>query len=518
VQQLQYLCSTELYETLEVTLDKSWLPLVDTQLSEELLQAALTSEESSLAGAGGATVDQLDAAVVGDIVEKKVCSVDEEEVLCRNWVEVGEFAVDGTREQRNVSPTMLDQLNSAEEFLNQALIVAPREGMTPISLFMDKHCEEASFPNIYCGTLRQFEKGISFCDCARWELTNIDQRVAHCIDNIFFKMIQIRVNFIMSMSSVRLQKGKRQGNLFTAKELKNKAAGEDLLKCDIEFKDSKALRNSPHYTEQGKKDIYVFFRQLGTATFFITNSMADTRWRELLVILSLLVDKKVILEADVDLMDTATHERLVSSDPVTCARYFRHSMDSLLTSICSCDEIIGEMEDFFLRDEFQQQRSPHSHWLAFIKDAPVYGRAPDQEICDFVDNYIRCHRDPEMDPELIKLQKHMHSGSCYRRESGCLPHCRFCYPLPPMQTTKTLTPLPDEMPKEESKALRKKWNSIFARRKEIDSAKELLDIELVNFLTDKRLTEEEYLFVTLDEIRCSSARRVRKPRLAFQQT
>jgi hypothetical protein len=158
VQQLQYLCSTELYKTLEVTLDKSWLPLVDTQLSEESLQAALASEESSLAGAGGATDDELDAAVVGKIVEKNVCSVDEEEVLRRNWDEVGEFAVDGTAEQRNVSPTMLDQLNSAEEFLNQALIVAPGEGMTPISLFMDKHCEEASFPNIYCGKLRQFGK------------------------------------------------------------------------------------------------------------------------------------------------------------------------------------------------------------------------------------------------------------------------------------------------------------------------------------------------------------------------
>jgi hypothetical protein len=49
------------------------------------------------------------------------------------------------------------------------------------------------------------------------------------------------------------------------------------------------------------------------------------------------------------------------------------------------------------------------------------------------------------------------------------------------------------MPKEESKALRKKWNIIFERLKEIDQAKELLDIELVDFLADEKLTEEEYL-------------------------
>jgi hypothetical protein len=85
VRQLQYLCSTELYKTLEVTLDKSWLPLVDTQLSEELLQAALASKDSSLACAGGAVDELLDAAMVGEISEKKVCSADEEDVLRRNF-------------------------------------------------------------------------------------------------------------------------------------------------------------------------------------------------------------------------------------------------------------------------------------------------------------------------------------------------------------------------------------------------------------------------------------------------
>jgi hypothetical protein len=186
VQQLQYLCSTELYKSLEVTLDKSWLPLADTQLSEELLQAALATEAASLEGGGSALGEQLDVATVGELVEKKVCSADEEDALRRNWDEVGEYSTEGASEQRNVSPTMLDQLNSAG-FLNQTLIVAPGEGMTPITLFMDKHCEEASFPNIYCGTLHEFGKGILFCDRARWELTNIDRRVAHCIETSFLK-------------------------------------------------------------------------------------------------------------------------------------------------------------------------------------------------------------------------------------------------------------------------------------------------------------------------------------------
>jgi hypothetical protein len=140
-----------------------------------------------------------------------------------------------------------------------------------LSLFTDRHCKEASFPKIYCGEIRELPKNskISLFDRARWELTNVDRRNAFCIDNIFFKMQRLRVQSILSLSSVRLCKGKRQGAVFKAKELKNlnRTKRESLLKCDIGFKDLKTLRGSPHYHEQGKKDVYAMFWQLGTATF-----------------------------------------------------------------------------------------------------------------------------------------------------------------------------------------------------------------------------------------------------------
>jgi hypothetical protein len=48
-------------------------------------------------------------------------------------------------------------------------------------------------------------------------------------------------------------------------------------------------------------------------------------------------------------------------------------------------------------------------------------------------------------------------------------------------------------PRKRATALRKEWGIIFERLKEIDQAKELLDIELVVFLADEKLTESEYL-------------------------
>jgi hypothetical protein len=382
--------------------------------------------------------------------------------------------------------------------------MAPGEGSFPMSLFTDMHCEEASFPNIYCGKIREFPKNsrILYFDRAKWELTNVDRRAAFCIDNIFFKMQRLRVQSILSLNQVRLRKGTRQGAVFKAKELKHRAKRKSLLKCYIGFKDLKTLRGSPYYHEQGKKDLFAMFWQLGTATFFVTNLMADTHWKELLVMLSLLVDKNVIKEDDVDQMDVETRRRLLRSEPVTYARYYRHRMDSLLTVVCSCDDIIGKVDDFFLRDEFQQRGSPHSHWLTFDDKAPVYGKQPNQKICDYVDDFITCARDPEIAEELILLQEHKHSNTCFKREKGCLPSCRFRYPQPPMQRTTILEPLGPEVSKKDAETLRKQWSRIFDRLKAIDKGKELLDQELSDFLPDEGWSEEDYMLAL-----CSSLKR-----------
>jgi hypothetical protein len=366
VTQLQYLCSTELYKYLDIHLDKTWLPDYEKDLTIEIQKAIQADAEDAVSNG----VEQSSVSVVGSLEEialKPTYTLDKEDALRRSWDETCELEAKGNIQQEKTTPTMLDQLISAEKFLNQALIVAPGEGETPLSLFLDKHSEEASFVNIYCGLLRKFPKGIGYCDQARWDLANIDRRVAQSIDNIIFKMIRICVKFILSMSNVRLRKGRRLGNVFTAKELKNKFDRESPLKCDIGFTDLKNLRGSPHYTVQGKKDVYAMFWQLGTATFFVTNSMADIHWLPLLVILALVVDEKVITEEDAARMDIKTRQRLMASDPVPCARYWRHYMDSLLTAACSCDSVMGHVEDFFLRDEFQQRGLLHLHGLLSSK-------------------------------------------------------------------------------------------------------------------------------------------------------
>ena len=84
--------------------------------------------------------------------------------------------------------TCLQSLDFRE--FNQVLSVAPGEKNSPIGLFQDIHSEVLSFPTIFCGQARVENKQrlvpLYYSDVCKWELRNVDRRVALCMPNIFF--------------------------------------------------------------------------------------------------------------------------------------------------------------------------------------------------------------------------------------------------------------------------------------------------------------------------------------------
>ena len=71
---------------------------------------------------------------------------------------------------------------------------------------------------------------------------------------------------------------------------------EDIVKRDEGYYIFKQLRNSPAYLETNKKDVFAMIRQLGLPTWFMSLSSADTRWPDLLKILSKLNDGVILTD------------------------------------------------------------------------------------------------------------------------------------------------------------------------------------------------------------------------------
>ena len=78
------------------------------------------------------------------------------------------------------------------------------------------------------------------------------------------------------------------------------------------------------------------------------------------------------------------------------------------------------------------------HWLAYLKNAPIYGESSNAEFAEFYDKIISCSSNvPQEHKQYVSYQFHKHSKSC---RVGKLRRCRFNFPCPPMPSACVLDP------------------------------------------------------------------------------
>ena len=164
----------------------------------------------------------------------------------------------------------------------------------------------------------------------------------------------------------------------------------------------------------------------------------------MIITLGKLVDKKDYTEAvKENKLSWEIGSRLVQSDPVTCVRHFDHRVSLFIETILkSPQSLLGVLEDYFFRVEFQQRGSPHIHILAWIKESPKYTENDDEEVLEYIDQVASCIADvPNEVSKMLDFQKHKHSRTC---RNGGKPVCRFEIPFPPMQKTTIIQPYEGE--------------------------------------------------------------------------
>ena len=204
-------------------------------------------------------------------------------------------------------------------------------------------------------------------------------------------------------------------------------------------------------------------RQLGCPTVFLTLSAAETKWSELIVILSEVVENKVITLDEAENISYENKCNLIRNDPVTCVHYFEHRLKCLWEILSApCGPFQGyELRDKYVRVEFQVRGSPHIHALLWLKNAPKYDKEKPKSIercTEFIDKLISVNAKlMEFSEELIGLQRHKHSHTCKKHVKNGVK-CRFGIPYFPVKQTMILEPFSDDetLTKKEREELSKK--------------------------------------------------------------
>ena len=80
--------------------------------------------------------------------------------------------------------------------------------------------------------------------------------------------------------------------------------------------------------------------------------------------------------------------------------------------------------------------------LVWIENAPTLETHSEEEIVQFVDQYLTSNTDNEKIAHLVGLQSQKHSKTCRKKGK---PICRFGFPLLPLPRTMLLYPLGENM-------------------------------------------------------------------------
>ncbi|KXZ41856.1 hypothetical protein GPECTOR_260g659 [Gonium pectorale] len=267
---------------------------------------------------------------------------------------------------------------------------------------------------------------------------------------------------------------------------------DELIRTNVAYRDLEALRTSPDYMKRCKKHAFAMIRQFGMPTWFITLTSRDFHWPETLNAIRVAQGQPKFTDAELESMAFAERSNTVRSDPVTATRMYHRRLEAALKYLfLDCPETIGPVTDFYTMQEMNGRGTEHTHGLFWVKDAPQYGVASNEEVCAFVDKYVSCSIHG-IDPSLLGCQTHVHSSTCKTRGANV---CRFKFPRPPMRRTTILEPFrDDEISDDDFKRLRKKWADVHQYLQSL--GKNHRDTRSFDeFLQDLDLDEDEYVRV-----------------------
>ena len=323
-------------------------------------------------------------------------------------------------------------------------------------------------------------------------LLDVDGRFAKDVEYLLAVQYAVESKQVADDANIVLRQSQgRQyrGQALTAGAVQNQSVLLQMIQRDDAYKFLKNVRGSPAYFQKVMYDVLAMIRQLGLPTWFFTLSAADMQWPDVIQTIAKQYGS-TFTDEEVAAMSFEEKSKWLSQNPVTAARHFQYRLNTFVQKFLkSKAHPLGELTDYSIRVEFQARGSPHAHSMFWIKGAPKLGVNTDQEVCDFIDRYIRCDvpEDDEVLAQLVsKVQKHRHSATCRRNE-----RCRFRYPRPPSPATLIAREVnPDFCSAEEAKEV---TAAILKVRQILDDKDTPDSISLEELLVKAGVSEDTFL-------------------------
>ena len=309
---------------------------------------------------------------------------------------------------------------SDPQYAATEMSLAPAESNTPLDFMLDVNAEVLAFPTKFPlgrgGFTGDHHIKLTPKKYFIQRITNKDKRFASDANYIFYAQYVTEMKQIRDNISIALRQ--KAGRL-SAGDVSDVAQLRDMIQRDNAYQFLQNVRGSPPYFQRAVKQLIAMVAQIGCPHFFLTLSAADMRWPELFQIISEQNGKKMTAD-DIAAMGYEQKAAMLRNDPVLAARHFDHRLKAFFTDILKKASILGEIQTFFYRIEFQLRGSPHAHCLLWTKDGPNMSEASDEEIITYFEDKISAQLQQENEElhDLVgQLQRHSHSVACKKKRT-----------------------------------------------------------------------------------------------------
>ena len=190
-----------------------------------------------------------------------------------------------------------------------------------------------------------------------------------------------------------------------------------------------SVRGTKQYWFIRHSELKCMIREWGSPTLFLTFSCAEYESPDI---------TEYLMKVN-NVPPSYNIGKLCVEDPISVSRKFSLKFHAFFRKVIIKGEVLGKVDHFYWKKEYQNRGAPHYHVLIWIRDAPVIDRDEPENILEWIQERITCHiPDKDGSPELHRLatryQLHKCSKYCKRRKR-CGKHsfitkCRFGFPRP----------------------------------------------------------------------------------------
>ena len=291
--------------------------------------------------------------------------------------------------------------------------------------YLDVMCFPVLFPTGKFGEHHPREVKLSHSEYIKSRLLNRDSRFRKDPQYVFYLLWQKELREL-SAGVYNLLKCTRSQPMSVSSLLNRVEASDEKVEANL-CTMLQSVRGTKQYWFLRQSELRCMIREWGSPTLFLTFSCAEYESPDI----------TNYLRRVNDVPSSYNIGRLCTEDPISVSRKFSLKFHAFFRTVLMKGDVLGKVDHFYWKKEYQARGAPHYHVLLWIRDAPVIGVDDPEKVLDWIQEKITCHiPDKESNPELHSLvtryQMHKCSAYCKRKRkcgrSTFITRCRFGFP------------------------------------------------------------------------------------------